>query len=151
MIRPDCHDAMKAVRLALCGLTVLGFTACSPILPREESLSPAPVVIEGIVIRNQLSRAVTDVMVEVPATGGFAGCGNLMARSSCSTSFQQVDYRSHPIVIRWREQGQPHATDEFVVRIPENTPPGQLAWIEVIIFAPGQAGARLLPNAGSAD
>ncbi len=102
-------------------------------------------VIEGIEIRNSLSWSVTDVMVEVPATGRFAGCGNLMARSSCRTSFEEVDYRANPIVIRWRERGQPHQTGEFVVQVPEGMRPGQLAWIEVIIFAPGQAGAKLVP------
>jgi hypothetical protein len=132
------------LRRAMSLAAAFSLAACVSVPPRVPEAEQAPVVIEGIVIRNTLSWSVTDVMVEVPATGGFAGCGNLMARSNCSTSFQETDYRAHPIVIRWREHGQAQQTGEFVVKIPEGMPAGQVAWIEVIIFAPGQAGAKLV-------
>jgi hypothetical protein len=103
-----------------------------------------PFVIDGIVIRNELAYPVTDVMIEVPATGAFAGCGNVLPRTACSNAFQGVDYRSSAVLVHWRERGAEHSTGEFVIEIPERLQPGNPAVIEVVIFAPGQAGARLV-------
>ena len=105
-------------------------------------MSP-PISITGVVIRNELPYAVTDVMIEVPATGAFAGCGNILPRTACSNAFQQVDYRANPMVIRWSEHGQPQQTGEFTVQRPNGAVPGSEFVVEVIVFAPGQAGARL--------
>lgn len=102
------------------------------------------VVIAGIEIRNELAYPVTDVMIEVPATGTFAGCGNLLPGTACSNAFEGVDYRSYAVVIRWKERGTDHTTGEFVIEIPAELQPGKPAVVEVVIFAPGEAGARLL-------
>ena len=99
-------------------------------------------VIQGIVIRNELAFPVTDVRIDVPATGAFAGCGNVLGGSECRTAIEAVDYRANGVVISWKEYGQPHKTDEFVIRIPDQLDPARPAWLEVIIFAMGQAGAR---------
>ena len=106
--------------------------------------SQAGVVITGIEIRNELAFPVTDVMIEVPATGTFAGCGNLLPRTACSNAFEGVDYRSDAVVIRWKERGTDHTTGEFVIEIPAELQPGRPAVVEVVIFAPGEAGARLV-------
>jgi hypothetical protein len=66
-----------------------------------------PFVIDGIVIRNELAYPVTDVMIEVPATGAFAGCGNVLPRTACSNAFQGVDYRSSAVLVHWREHAAP--------------------------------------------
>jgi len=87
---------------------------------------------------------VTDVMIEVPATGGFAGCGNILPRSACRNAFQPIDYSANAVTVRWKEHGQPQQTDEFVVRLPEGVVAGSEYLIEVIVFAPGQAGAHLV-------
>jgi hypothetical protein len=100
-------------------------------------------VIEGMVIRNELPYAVTGVMIEVPATGAFAGCGNILPRSECSTTFEAVDHRRNPLLIRWMEHGQPQRTGEFVVEPPADARPGDTYLLEVVVFAPGQAGASL--------
>ena len=105
--------------------------------------SPA-LVIDGIVIRNELAYPVTDVMIEVPATGAFAGCGNVLPRTACANAFPGVDYRSNAVLVRWREHGAPHSTGEFVIEIPDTLRPGEAAVVEVMIFAPGEAGARLI-------
>lgn len=102
------------------------------------------VVIAGIEIRNELAYPVTDVMIEVPATGDFAGCGNLLPRTACSNAFEGVDYRSNAVVIRWKERGTDHTTGEFVIEIPAELQPGRPAVVEVVIYAPGEAGARLV-------
>ena len=107
-------------------------------------------VITGIIIKNELAYGVTDVMIEVPATGAFAGCGNILARSRCRTTFQDVDYRSNEVLVRWREHGQQQQTGEFTIDVPSTLIPGIPSWIEVVIFGPGQAGARLVqPRDGS--
>lgn len=105
--------------------------------------SPA-LVIDGIVIRNELAYPVTDVMIEVPATGAFAGCGNVLPRTACANAFPGVDYHSNAVVVRWRERGIAHSTGEFVTEIPDTLKPDEAAVVEVVIFAPGEAGARLI-------
>ena len=101
-------------------------------------------VITGIIIENELAYGVTDVMIEVPATGAFAGCGNIHARSRCRTTFQDVHYQANEVLVRWREHGQAQQTGEFVIDLPGTLKPGIPSWIEVVIFGPGQAGARLV-------
>lgn len=121
-------------------------SGCASAPERESGTRAAPAVeIGGVVIRNELPYGVTDVWVEVPATGAFAGCGNLLPRSSCSNRFQQTAYQGNGILIRWRERGEPHQTDEFVVETPAGTAAGGVYAVEVVIFAPGQAGARMEP------
>jgi hypothetical protein len=82
-------------------------------------------------------------MIDVPATGTFAGCGNILPRSACSTTFQQIDYRGNALVVSWREYGELRSTDEFVIEVPDSAVAGDAFSVEVIVFAPGQAGARL--------
>jgi hypothetical protein len=83
-------------------------------------------------------------MIEVPATGAFAGCGNVLPRTACSNAFPGVDYRSNAVLVNWRERGAAHSTGEFVIEIPDTLKSGEAAVVEVVIFAPGQAGARLI-------
>lgn len=101
-------------------------------------------MIGGMVIRNELAYPVTDVMIDVPATGAFAGCGNILPRSGCSNAFPGVDYQRNAVVISWKEYGEPQSTEPFVVEVPAGLRPGEPADVEVVIFAPGQAGARLV-------
>jgi hypothetical protein len=103
----------------------------------------AGIVIDAIVIRNELAFPVTDVLIEVPATGGFAGCGFILPRSECSTTFEAVDYRGSPIRLSWKEYGEPHQTDEFVLRPASEANPTKPFRVEVRIYAMGQAGATL--------
>lgn len=118
--------------------------ACAGKGPQPEQAPSTGILVEGIMIRNELAYPVTDVMVEVPATGAFAGCGNIMSGTACSTSFQQTDYRANALQIHWREHGQQKQTGEFVVDLPPGLGAGETCWIEVIVFAPGEAGARLI-------
>jgi hypothetical protein len=97
-----------------------------------------------MVIRNELPFPVTEVMINIPATGVFAGCGNIMQRSECRTSFEAVNYAGNALVVSWKEYGKPHKTGEFVINLPEDLVAGRPAWLEVVIFAMGQAGARFI-------
>jgi hypothetical protein len=131
-------------------LTIAGLGAaamlqgCAAAAPNGGKASRPGVIIEGVEIRNELAYPVTDVMIEVPATGAFAGCGNLLPRSACSNAFEGVDYRSNAVVIRWKERGAEYSTGEFVIEIPADLRPGRPAVVEVVIFGPGEAGARLV-------
>jgi hypothetical protein len=131
-------------------MTVAGLGAaamlqgCAAATAGGSDVSQPGVIIDGIVIRNELAYPVTDVMIEVPATGAFAGCGNLLPRTACSNAFAGVDYRSNAVVIRWKERGAEHSTGEFVIEIPADLRSGRPAVIEVVIFGPGEAGARLV-------
>jgi len=117
--------------------------ACAATSGAQAPVESTGVVIEGMVIRNELQFPVTDVMINVPATGAFAGCGNIMQRSECRTSFEAVDYAGNALVVSWKEYGKPHDTGEFVVKLPKEFDAGKPAWLEVVIFAMGQAGAKL--------
>ena len=125
-------------------LILAGLLSACGSAPKVEESPPTGVLIDGFIIRNELAYPVTDVMLEVPSTGAFAGCGNLMPRSQCKSTFETLDYRANGMVISWKEYGESHRTDEFVVDIPEQMVPGSHAMVEAIIFAPGQAGAKLV-------
>ena len=101
-------------------------------------------MIGGVIIRNELPFSVTDVQLLVPASGNFVGCGNILARSQCSTTFPERNYQANAVVITWKERGQSHSTGEFVIKIPEKFDLNRSARLEVIIFNMGQAGAKLV-------
>jgi len=130
--------------LALCWLCLLLLSGCAPGGASQARPDGTGVFVEGVVIRNELAYPVTDVMIEVPASHSFAGCGNILPRSQCANSFQQQDYRQNALVVSWKEHGEPHATDPFVVALPGGVQPGTALVLEVIVYAPGQAGARLV-------
>jgi len=131
-------------RLAAASLLAFLLTACTSIGDEREMPKANGIHVEGIIIQNGLFYPVMDVMVEVPATGGFAGCGNILPRTECKTSFPARDYSGNPVVVSWKEHGKPHQTDAFVVELPANVLPGDVVWLEVVVFSPGQAGARLV-------
>ena len=130
----------RAVLISLCAVLI---SACAVPGGGKKKPEPTGIMIQGIVIRNQLAFPVTDVMILVPATGNYAGCGNILGGSDCRTTIEAVDYYANAVVISWKEYGQPHQTDEFVIRDPDHLVPDKPAWLEVIIFAMGQAGAKL--------
>jgi uncharacterized protein YceK len=127
----------------LCCLPAILVQGCASAPPDARQSSGQSIFISGVVIRNELPYPVTDVMIEVPASGGFAGCGTILPRTACSNSFQNVDYRANAALIRWKEHGQPQQTEEFTLQAPDSALPGSEFIVEVIVFAPGQAGARL--------
>lgn len=122
-------------------------SACSPVTVPE--INPPPALsIAGMIIRNDLLYPVTEVMIQVPKTGDFAGCGNILPESDCRTSFQTVDYSGNAMVVSWKEYGQEHSTREFVVEPGRDIDVSRPAWLEVTIFAAGQAGARFVQPSG---
>ena len=98
----------------------------------------------GFVIRNALVYPVTDVLVEAPVTGNFAGCGNILPRSECRSAFEGIDYRENEVVVSWRERGEPRSMEPFLLELPAEVRAGDTLWLEVVIYAPGLAGARLV-------
>lgn len=120
-------------------VVVLLMAACAPL--RDVATQAAVAEIDGIVIRNELAYPVHDVMIEVPATGGYAGCGMILRRSRCSTTFSSTAYRREALAIRWTEYGEAHVIDDVVLDPPAGA---SRVWLEVTIFARGQAGARLV-------
>ena len=134
----------------LAGLSTAFLQACaSPPAPDPPPELP-PIVISGLEIRNDLPYPVTDVMIRVPATGGFAGCGNILARSQCNNRFEEIDYRANEVVISWQERGQPHQTGPLRIELPADAATQRTYRVQVILYSPGQAGARLVPVSGEA-
>ena len=129
-----------SIAIALLGM----LTAWGGGAQQMPSVKVSGIDIAGIIIRNALNYPVTDVVVEVPATGRFVGCGNILPRTECKTSFPKVDYRKNGIQVTWSERGESKATDEFVVEAPVWSKAGDSLWLEVIIYSTGLAGARLV-------
>lgn len=132
---------LRLLIVCLCAVLVQG---CASFAEKPDSPETALLSVEGIVISNELPFPVTDVMIKIPASGRFAGCGNIMAASACRTSFTAVDYRADAMVVSWREYGKPHATDAFVVEVPEGMDLEKPVWLRVVIFAMGQAAAEFV-------
>lgn len=123
-------------------LAALALSACAGTGP-EQAPSFTPVDVRGIVIWNHLPYTVRDVMVETPATGRFAGCGNIMPKTKCQTSFPAQQYAGNELLVSWTERGEPQATEPFALKRPVGAPVDAAFWLVVEVFAPGQAGARL--------
>jgi hypothetical protein len=137
--------------VCLCtGISWIGLLVACGAVPGQEMLDRAQgPEITGIVIYNQLAFPVTEALVESPASGGFAGCGNILPHTSCRIAFAAREYRRDELVISWREYGEARSTGEVIVEPPATMEPGQPAWLEIVIYAAGQAGARLItPPAG---
>lgn len=135
--------ARRATNPALIGLLVLLATACST--TGEKSGAPVSgIEIDGVEIVNELGYEITDVQILVPRTGAFVGCGTVLGRTSCSTSFPGRAYQQNKVQVSWKERGQPHTTGDFEISLPADVRNSHQFWIEVVIFAPGQAGARLI-------
>jgi hypothetical protein len=138
--RPQC---VRTAGLA-CGLSAALLGACAS-GPEPDLLAGSPAItVGGLEIHNELSYPITDVMIRIPATGGFAGCGNILPRTGCVNRFDNVDYRSDAVSISWNERGQAHETGEFRIEVPERAVPGTVYRVRVIVFAPGEAGAHLV-------
>ena len=62
----------------------------------------------------------------------------------CRSGVESTDYFARAVQVRWKEHGVEKQTDEFVIDVPEGMTAGTAAEVEVVIFAPGQAGAKLV-------
>jgi hypothetical protein len=121
--------------------------ACTAVPVSDTSSQPA-LSIAGMIIRNGLLYPVTAVLIKVPDTGAFAGCGNILPESHCRTSFEAVSYSGNAMVVSWKEHGQDYSTGEFTVEPGKEIDVSKPTWLEVTIFAAGQAGARFVQPPG---
>jgi hypothetical protein len=119
-------------------------TACGGTTEQESKPVPTGIRIDGFSIRNGLMYPVTDVFLRVPETGAFVGCGNILPDTACRTGIESVDYFARAVQVRWKEHGEEKQTDEFVIEVPLGMAAGTVAEVEVVIYAPGLAGARLV-------
>mgnify|MGYP001817923966 CR=1 FL=1 len=135
------NDSRRCIRLFLIGAAFLA-AACST--SKETRPESTGIDIDGVIIRNELAFPVTEVQILVPSSGNFVGCGNILGRSECSTTFPVSDYHANEVVISWKEYGQPNSTGPFVIQTPEDIDISVPVRLEVIIFNMGHAGARLV-------
>jgi len=134
----------------LAGLAIWAMlgAACATSAPVRTPHGPA-VEIDGVKISNQLRSVVTDVELLALASGDFVSCGTILPDTSCSTSFPGKGYSGGKMRISWKEQGVPKSTGDFVLDTGKFRDRPHALWVEVIVFAPGQAGARLVQQPGS--
>ena len=131
----------KTLGLVLCSLSLV---ACTTQQNGEKQIAGPVLQIAGVEIYNGLAYSIQDVSILVPSSGEYVSCGQVLPDSSCSTTFQVRDYRENPAQVHWTEHGEPQSTKPFTIKAPENATEGQEAYIRVEVFAPGQAGAKLL-------
>jgi hypothetical protein len=124
---------LKSLPAALCVLVLIACAGAGSYV--------SAVQIDGMMIRNQTQMWVSAVRVLLPATGGFVSCGNIAPGSMCSTSFPQTAYTGDPVEITWSQAGQIHSTGPFEMQLPDDLDAGRTASVNVVIAAPGSAGA----------
>ena len=137
-------SAFGGVRWLALAVMALQLQACSTAVTVPETKTAAALEVDGVIIRNQLSMPVTDVRILAVTTGDFVTCGNIMARSTCSTGFPNRYYSSDKLQVTWKEYGAPQSTDEFALEPTEDIDMERPAQVEVVIYGPGQAGVRLV-------
>lgn len=142
-VRTASRRPARRVRIAPALLFLL-CAACAG--APQPSARPAPVLfdIAGLEIRNELVYRVTEVQVLDSASGGFVSCGTVFPGTACATSFPLREYRGEALSVSWKEHGQPQAVDEFVLEVPAAFDTSRPVWVQVVVFAPGSAGARVL-------
>ncbi|MDT8319259.1 MAG: hypothetical protein RQ826_01895 [Xanthomonadales bacterium] len=118
--------------------------ACGELRKEPEELSSEIVAVQGVVIRNQLPYQVSGVQILATRTGRFVGCGLIMSGTFCRMAFDAQALYGSDIIVSWEEHGKPHSSGEVQIEQPANLVPDKAAWVEVLIFAPGQVGARLI-------
>ena len=131
-----------ALKLFSLLVLALHLTACATVTEAPEAV--AVVEVGGVIIRNELGIPVTDVRILALSSGDFVTCGNIMARSACSTGFSNRYYSSGKLQVTWKEFLVPQSTDEFALKPGGDIDVSRPAQVEVTIFSPGQAGVRLV-------
>jgi uncharacterized protein YceK len=119
-------------------------SGCSTAVKLGQKPVAPPVVIHEVIIRNELPYPVKDVQILSPASGNFVSCGNIVQKTQCSTTFPPRNYSENPVQISWKEWGTARSLAPFALTIPEGFDSGRPASIEITIFSPGQAGAKLV-------
>ena len=133
---------------------LLWLWGCAATGPGDEGEGVEPISsgieIVGLEIQNSLHTTVYDVMVLVPATGGFVSCGQVLARTSCSTSFPQTEYLGYPVKVSWRGRtGDTIETREQQLDLDAGLQPGMRAIVKVVLLSDGLAATLLEPISGA--
>jgi hypothetical protein len=121
-------------------------TVCSCGGTAVKSLTPSAPAIEihEVVIRNLLPYPIKNVQILAPATGNFVSCGNIFQQSQCSTTFPVANYSETPVQISWTEWDAPRSMPPIGLNVPEAFEFDRPATIEVTVYSPGQAAAKLI-------
>ena len=126
--------------LPLAAAVLVLVTACAVTQDGNE----VTLMIDGLKIENQTALPVSQVKLLVPATGAFVSCGNISARSMCSTRFPEANYSGNPVEISWSQGGQDYSTGRAELSIPVDIDEGVAAQVQVVIAGPGSAGAIIV-------
>ena len=118
-------------------------TACSASGP----LAPKPLLqIDGLSFLNQSRQPVTAIRLLVPATNNFVSCGFISPGGHCASSFPEVDYTGNPFVVEWTQGGADWSTGEITLQPGETLIQAGVARVQVVVMAPGSAGARFVAS-----
>lgn len=108
------------------------------------TLGAAPLRIDGVVFENRARTAVDSIQLLVPATGNFVSCGRIAAGALCSARFPDVDYRGHPVEVKWMQGGAEWTTGVVGLSVSGDVEAAGLGVVRVVVVAPGSAGIVLV-------
>lgn len=141
-IKPAIASVLPAF-LLLCGCVSTGPDGEN----QAKEFESTGIEIVGLEIHNSLDATVYDVMVLVPATGGFVSCGQVLAHTSCSTTFPHTEYRGYPVKVSWRGRlGETAETKEQHLDLDADLKPGMSAVVRVVLLSEGLAATLLEPT-----
>lgn len=128
--------------LALC-LLALGslLAACAG----SSATTPPTLRVEGLSFENRSGSPISQIRLEVPATGGFVSCGHIAPGNVCSSRFPGVTYGGEPVRVSWVQGGQPWSTGELRLSPGKAVRDAGAGVVRVLVLAPGSAGVQLFP------
>lgn len=135
--------------LLLAWIVTLTISSCGGTAVKSLSPSGPAIEVHRVVIRNLLSYPIKDVQILAPATGNFVSCGNIVQKSQCSTTFPVRNYSENPVQISWTEWDAPRSMPPVPLKAPDGFDFDRPATIEVSVYSPGQAAAKLIQGPGS--
>ncbi len=100
--------------------------------------------IDGLILKNQTSVPVENVMLYIEKTREFASCSFLLPGSSFSTTFPVRRYQGNRVQISWSHRGRKWSPKEFVIKPPENLVPGQPVKVLIVFLENGYLDPQMI-------
>lgn len=101
------------------------------------------IVIDGLQFNNPTPDTLTDIQLQVIATGELVGCSHIPPGGQCSTRFPLRRYRGNEVEISWFHHKRRLSTGRLVIVVPPEPPAGVPLTVKVNIDSGGQAQAVL--------
>lgn len=102
-----------------------------------------PVRVGGLVFHNNTLQPLEDVRLQVPKTGGFISCNQILQGRQCATTFPSRLYRGTPVIISWRQGGEQFSSGKIQIQSRQKSVPGKVATVYVTLNIDGSVEAKV--------